>query len=433
MHPTTSYIIPARNAEDTIGDAMTSVLSQSGGDLELIVVDDGSTDATFATASSVRDARVTVYRGANRGVAAARNTGLRMATGRRICFVDADDAIEPSFHDRMNERMGTLPVAFCGMSYCGPDLEPGGWDHLPEARDWETSRLARFNQFAIGGLLFDGSFIRAIDKKYGGAFPEDVLAEDWEFLLRCTLENAGKEAGRVDAPLYRYRLRPDSRSTACEPLWRAGSRIIARWCDDDKEIAEREWSLRMLARSVCGGRLKSARTIMQTIGEVGATDLSCLAGALRWNIRRARIANDGRIALDESLDAGLAMLSLLGVASDHVERLRRTSAIANWGELALSVVRRLSPTDEIVLFGLGRNGREAAQALTRARIRFSVIDDREDVGRDLPRLRLADLGPHHVVLVTPDDREGILMRLAAVRARIVCPDGVKGAIHGLAA
>ncbi|MBX3381525.1 MAG: glycosyltransferase [Phycisphaeraceae bacterium] len=432
MHPRTSYIIPAYNAEETIGEAMASVLSQSGRDLELIVVDDGSTDATFVAASAVRDARVRVVRSANRGVGAARNTGLRMAAGERICFVDSDDAIESVFDERMNEGARQNPVTFCGMRYCRPDLEPSGWEHLPDARDWEVSRLARFNQFAIGGLIFDGSFLRALDEKYGGAFPEGSPAEDWEFLLRCA--HAGAHGVTVvDSPLYRYRLRPDSRSTAYEPLWRAGLEIIERWCGDDKAIAEREWSLRMLARSATGGRLASARNILRTIGSVEAADLSCLAGALRWNIRRARIASDGVSAVDETLDASLALLSLLGVAGERVEHLRRTSAIFNWGELALSVARRLGPTDEIVLFGLGRNGREAAQALTRARIQFCVIDDRENAAQGLTRLRLSDLGPHHVVLVTPDDREGILMRLAAVRARTVCPEYVGLAINGLAA
>lgn len=93
--PLISVIIPAYNAGGYIVDAMRSVLDQTHARLELIVVNDGSTDGTSGLARNVDDARVSVVDQPNLGVSAARNTGLQKATGDLIAFLDADDAMEP--------------------------------------------------------------------------------------------------------------------------------------------------------------------------------------------------------------------------------------------------------------------------------------------------------------------------------------------------
>src|SRR5687767_5084005 len=85
-----SVVMPAYNAQGTIGGAISSVLSQTYGDLELVVVDDGSTDRTAAIASA-HDGAVRVVQQENRGVAAARNRGIAEAQGELIAFCDSDD------------------------------------------------------------------------------------------------------------------------------------------------------------------------------------------------------------------------------------------------------------------------------------------------------------------------------------------------------
>ena len=84
-----SVVIPAFNAGAFLGDAISSVLSQGGPSLELIVVDDGSTDSTAAVGGSFPEVRL-ISR-ANGGIGAARNTGLREASAPLVAFVDADD------------------------------------------------------------------------------------------------------------------------------------------------------------------------------------------------------------------------------------------------------------------------------------------------------------------------------------------------------
>lgn len=85
-----SVVIPAYNAEKYLAEAIESVLVQQSSDLEIIVVDDGSTDGTAAVAGRYAD-RIRFVRQSNLGVAAARNHGIRLARGEVLGFLDADD------------------------------------------------------------------------------------------------------------------------------------------------------------------------------------------------------------------------------------------------------------------------------------------------------------------------------------------------------
>jgi succinoglycan biosynthesis protein ExoO len=94
--PDVSFVIAAYNAQDTLGDAIASALAQTGVTMEVIVVDDCSTDRTREIAGSYPDSRVRMIAQANNGgPAVARNTGFLAATGRWIAVLDADDMIYP--------------------------------------------------------------------------------------------------------------------------------------------------------------------------------------------------------------------------------------------------------------------------------------------------------------------------------------------------
>ena len=84
-------IMPAYNAEKSIGRAIASVLGQSRADWELLVIDDGSADGTARVVRDFADPRVRCLHQENGGVSAARNRGIREAQGDYICFLDADD------------------------------------------------------------------------------------------------------------------------------------------------------------------------------------------------------------------------------------------------------------------------------------------------------------------------------------------------------
>lgn len=89
--PSVSCIIPVYNGEDFIAEAMESALNQSHPLLEVIVVDDGSTDGTPSRVSSFQDTRIVYVAQPNAGCTAARNHGLRLANGDFISMLDADD------------------------------------------------------------------------------------------------------------------------------------------------------------------------------------------------------------------------------------------------------------------------------------------------------------------------------------------------------
>ena len=108
--------MPVYNASSTVGESVESVLSQTMGDLELICVDDGSTDGSRAVLEGIagRDARVRVIAQENAGPSAARNTGLDAARGRIICTIDADDALVPEHCARLVEVLSApVPRSWC--------------------------------------------------------------------------------------------------------------------------------------------------------------------------------------------------------------------------------------------------------------------------------------------------------------------------------
>lgn len=115
--PQVSVIIPAYNRAAFIADAIGSILGQTLRDLEVIVVDDGSTDDTAAVVDSIADRRVRlVQHGQNRGIPHARNTGLDAARGRFIAWLDSDDLARPHRLEtqvRFLKAHPTMPMVGC--------------------------------------------------------------------------------------------------------------------------------------------------------------------------------------------------------------------------------------------------------------------------------------------------------------------------------
>jgi len=93
--PRFSIVMPTYNRADTLGRAVASVLAQRFTDWELVLVDDGSTDATPALVAGLDDPRIVAFRQENQGVAGARNSALRAARGELIAFLDSDDEWPP--------------------------------------------------------------------------------------------------------------------------------------------------------------------------------------------------------------------------------------------------------------------------------------------------------------------------------------------------
>ncbi len=117
MNPKLSVVIPIYNVEPYLRQCLDSVVDQTYKNLEIILVDDGSPDNCGAICDeyAARDARVSVLHKKNGGLSAARNDGIRRATGEWIAFVDSDDWCSLDYFERLFSEMGDMDVdVFCG-------------------------------------------------------------------------------------------------------------------------------------------------------------------------------------------------------------------------------------------------------------------------------------------------------------------------------
>lgn len=133
--PLVSVVVPTYDHGEQVGGAVDSVLAQTVSDLELVVVDDGSTDGTADRLGEYTDERIEVVRHPeNRGVSAARNTGLEAATGEYVAFLDADDRWAPAKLERQVERLRAGPddavAAYCNVRRRRDDAVKQAAEHL---------------------------------------------------------------------------------------------------------------------------------------------------------------------------------------------------------------------------------------------------------------------------------------------------------------
>jgi glycosyltransferase involved in cell wall biosynthesis len=224
--PLVSVIIPVYNGAAFIADAIQSAARQTYRNLEIIVVDDGSTDDTLAILDrhAAADSRIRILTQANSGVAAARNRAIAEAHGEFIAPLDADDLWLP---EKIARQLNTLLAAGddCGFVYCW-------WAWIDEA----ASVLDRSPRWRIAGhklpelilINFTGNASVPLFRKRAleeaGGYNSALAAanaggcEDWEVVLRVA---ARYRIAVVEDVLLGYRRRPDSMSQACDTMWRS--------------------------------------------------------------------------------------------------------------------------------------------------------------------------------------------------------------------
>ncbi|HJQ16922.1 MAG TPA: glycosyltransferase [Allosphingosinicella sp.] len=179
-----SVVIPAYNAAAYIGDAIQSVLNQSE-NVEIIVVDDGSTDGTAREAARFGDAIHLVRFGRNQGIPDALNAGLEQARGAIIGFLDADDIWPPKRLHVGLELMsrGIAPICWGRTQILFIDRAGGGWSTSPE---WPPRHYP-----SLGAILFR----KDVFARVGGFDPQLRHALDIDLLARIM------EAG---IPIHRH-------------------------------------------------------------------------------------------------------------------------------------------------------------------------------------------------------------------------------------
>ena len=208
--PTLSVLMSAYNSEAYVREAVQSILSQRFRDFELIVVDDGSTDATGDVLQELADAdcRIRLVRRANKGLTVSLNEALAMARGRYVARMDADDvAMKLRFEKQLvyleaNPECVLLGTGVILIDPLGVPAIEGGIETEHEAIDRELLK-------GRGGALYHPTVIMRRDalERLGGYREEFNNSEDLDLFLRLA------EIGRVHnlrEPLLHYRRHPES-------------------------------------------------------------------------------------------------------------------------------------------------------------------------------------------------------------------------------
>ena len=201
--PRASVLMPAYGAEETIGEAVESVLAQTVENLELIVADDQSPVPVAEVLAGVRDPRLRIVRRArNGGTARGRNSALAVARAPAICQLDADDLWEPDFLERMLPELERpeIGLAYCNVTILGhPD---GQTDYIGDPTIHPRDRfpeLAEANPVPCPTAVMRADAVRAV----GGYRGWLRSVEEWHLYMRLAI--AGWRFAYRDEQLARYR------------------------------------------------------------------------------------------------------------------------------------------------------------------------------------------------------------------------------------
>ncbi|MHC1699612.1 MAG: glycosyltransferase family 2 protein [Humidesulfovibrio sp.] len=226
--PAVSVIVPTYNRADLLPETLASVLGQTLSEIEVIVVDDGSTDATASVVAGMADSRLRYLRNQRTGLpAAGRNAGIRAARAGLLAFVDSDDLWLPEKLERQKGYLAEHPeVQWCFTHHGFLDhgsgaLEPCPLPVVPPPGPQRFARLLGGNYVASPTVLARRELIERT-----GAYDEDRelrFVEDWELWLRLEAASPG---ALLPEPLALYRRHP-ANATACPDLHATGLRYLA--------------------------------------------------------------------------------------------------------------------------------------------------------------------------------------------------------------
>lgn len=229
MSPAVSVIMAVHNGEAHVREAVDSILSQTLRNLELMVVDDASTDATGEVLAGYDDPRLVRLRNERRlGPSGARNCALRVARGPLIAIQDADDISLPHRLERQAELFTKNPALGAAGAYAvaiGVAGREGGVMSYPPTEDLEIKwALLFWNPFIHSSVMARRS---VLEEEGGYAEKGDLawLAEDYELLSRINRKHRTANIGEV---LVKYRINPLGASACSGELLRLSEKISGR-------------------------------------------------------------------------------------------------------------------------------------------------------------------------------------------------------------
>lgn len=211
MNEIISVIVPIYNTSEYLPECLDSIVGQTYRELEIILVDDGSTDASgrIADVYAAKDGRIRVIHKKNGGVTAARNTGIDHATGTYVAFVDSDDAIHPLYFETLirNIEQADADICFCISHIIG----------YPEKENKTVTKYLLSRQEGLRHLLLSDMFGCAVNKMYraklwdGLRIRADIVINE-DLLTNFQLFSRADRILFFDDNLYLYRHREGSAS-----------------------------------------------------------------------------------------------------------------------------------------------------------------------------------------------------------------------------
>src|SRR6056297_2029726 len=238
--PKATIVVPACNVAATLPETLEALLIQSFRDFEIVVVDDGSIDATpeIAAAFADRDPRVRLLRQDNRGLAGARNSGIAASTGACIGFCDADDIWEPgklAAHVHHLDAAPEVGISFSGSLLVDESGRSIGLAQRPRLRDITPAQVFKRNPIGNGSapVLRRAAIDEIAWRPHGERrrdwwFDETFRqSEDIEAWLRFALLTDWDIEG-VPGLLVRYRIASGGLSAGTERQFAAWERMVAK-------------------------------------------------------------------------------------------------------------------------------------------------------------------------------------------------------------
>lgn len=323
--PLVSFIIPAYNAEATIGAALSGALTQTHPRVEVVVVDDGSTDRTGAICAAYGD-RIVYERVSNGGSSWARNRAMEIARGDFFAFLDADDVVLPPY---LAANLATHAAAGGGRRIVMNEAHLLTATGLSHGRRLIGSRFPRADRQRMAALQKNfvpilSVFPRELAAELDGFDTTLLYCEDWDFWLRAIL--AGWEVVYQDQPHSLYRIAAGAKSTH-PARHEAENEIVRRvrrdrW--DDLDGRERTFVSRRLqtdpprlldqraGEALQAGRWAEAKALYADVASLSSEDprtmirarlLAHVPGTTRlWRLRQQRVESAMGGRLDDAED-----------------------------------------------------------------------------------------------------------------------------------
>lgn len=243
-----SVIIPVYNAEKTIRKCVESIQAQGIEEMEIILVNDGSTDESLRVCRELgaQDFRIKVLTGENQGVSSARNKGMKEAKGKYIAFVDADDLIDHQMFYYLHDQMKKNPDIIVFDYYEWKGNEHKAKHRFDDLKSDEIPReeLIKRMIWQLGGTCWQAVYKREVLYKNQISFVVGrTICEDYQFFLECL--RYSKKALICKKCLYHYHISESSTTGKYMKNLEKDKREFSQWLleyvkefKNDKEIIE---------------------------------------------------------------------------------------------------------------------------------------------------------------------------------------------------